>query len=225
MRDGTRSVVLASLQQAGDILPAAALSSRSKTFGSFAAPLFQRAWQAIKPTLTLVMMCAVLMASACARTIGDDCTTNVQCSALGDRFCDLSSPGGYCTVEGCDSTSCPDSSACVRFFSLKKGNATCDAGRIVRTDCSGGDCCKPGDPGCCKLGERCLCNEAGCQKGYCASENTERRFCMHPCESNDDCRAGYQCTSTGIGGAEALTTRDSSGALTQNQLSYCAPPS
>ena len=53
------------------------------------------------------MMCAVLMASACARTIGDDCTTNVQCSALGDRFCDLSSPGGYCTVEGCDSTSCP----------------------------------------------------------------------------------------------------------------------
>ena len=167
----------------------------------------------------------VFLSSGCSRTIGDACINNVECSALGDRYCDVASPGGYCTVEGCDELSCPDSSVCVRFFSLQKGRASCNANRQVRTDCGGGqDCCAPGDPGCCKLGERCLCDAEGCSSGYCASEASERRYCMKPCEGDDDCRIGYQCVPTGASGAISVASRDSSGNISQPEQRYCAPP-
>ncbi|MBL8636012.1 MAG: hypothetical protein JNM40_22485 [Myxococcales bacterium] len=167
----------------------------------------------------------ILLSSGCSRSIGDGCANNTECSALGDRYCDTASPGGYCTVEGCDQLSCPDDALCVRFFSLQKGRASCDATRQVRSDCSGGsDCCKPGDLGCCKLGERCLCDEEGCTSGFCASEASERRYCMKPCDGNDDCRDGYQCVTTGASGAIAVTYRDSSGSIISEQARYCAPP-
>ena len=45
---------------------------------------------------------AMLLASACGRDIGDECQTSVDCDPNGTRACDLSQPGGYCTVLGCD---------------------------------------------------------------------------------------------------------------------------
>ena len=174
--------------------------------------------------IVLFGILGVLSTSGCSRTIGDACKDNVECSALGDRYCDVASPGGYCTVEGCDQTSCPDSSVCIRFFSLQKGRQSCDASKVVRTDCSGGDCCKPGDPGCCKLGERCLCEEPGCQSGYCTSEASERRYCMKPCDSDSDCRTGFQCTVTGSSGALSVVYRDTDGNIQQPEQHYCAPP-
>jgi hypothetical protein len=172
------------------------------------------------------MVLGVLSSWGCSRTIGDACISNVECSALGDRYCDVASPGGYCTVEGCDELSCPDSSTCVRFFSLQKGRQSCDAHKQVRTDCPAGQesCCKPGDLGCCKLGERCLCDAEGCSSGYCASEASERRYCMKPCEGDDDCRLGYQCVPTGASGAISVASRDSSGNISQPEQRYCAPP-
>ncbi len=48
-----------------------------------------------------------LAAGGCASRIGDDCTTNTDCSPDGDRICDTSVEGsGYCTVEGCDTGTC-----------------------------------------------------------------------------------------------------------------------
>ena len=178
--------------------------------------------------LFLIGLCAgVLLATACSAKIGDACLTNVQCSPLGDRFCDLASPDGYCTVEGCDSTSCPDSGVCIRFFSLKIGTGTqCNAGLtpMAPVDCATSDnCCAAGTPGCCQIGEHCLCEQADCGgKGYCANESTERRWCMHACNSDGDCRTGYQCLTTGSNGSLAVAVPDLGNAVPT--LSYCAPP-
>src|SRR5262245_47245209 len=68
------------------------------------------------------------LVSGCGHKVGDPCKANVDCSALGDRFCDVAAPGGYCTIEGCDVRmnekgeivdSCQNvasESICVRFF-------------------------------------------------------------------------------------------------------------
>jgi hypothetical protein len=189
--------------------------------------------------------------SACSRTIGDGCASNVECSPLGDRFCDLASPGGYCTYEGCDRDSCPDSAACVRFFSLKKGQARCNVGRVARADCSQSmsaldkeTCCVPGEAGCCALGEQCLCDGEDCAAqsaqreeqlaagmtpqvapppGYCASESSERRWCMKGCDEDSDCRDGYACVSTGTAGSISVARRGTDGKIDRPTLRYCAP--
>ena len=36
----------------------------------------------------------LLVLSGCGHKIGDSCGQNVDCSPLGDRFCDIASPGG-----------------------------------------------------------------------------------------------------------------------------------
>ncbi len=136
--------------------------------------------------------------------MGDSCATNADCSPLGDRFCDVSAPGGYCTVEGCDirlvngttTDTCPSEAVCVRFFS-PLANKTCD----------------PTHPSGCSPSERCLCDEADCRpsdgglfSGHCAPESSERRSCEKRCERNTDCRSGYSCRETGSHGAEPVPT-------------------
>lgn len=152
----------------------------------------------------------ILLCFGCARTIGDGCSLNVDCSPQGDRFCDIASPGGYCTVEGCDYQTCPDGANCVRFFNLQRTRPCRDA-----------QGCRPG--------ESCVCDrkdpKGACQSAYCASETTERRWCMHPCGGNGDCRAGYGCFQTGENGAIAVPYRQDDGTLVRDpaQISYCAP--
>jgi len=51
----------------------------------------------------------------CLPKVGDHCTTSLDCSQTGQRICDVSQPGGYCTVFNCEPDTCPDSSACVAF--------------------------------------------------------------------------------------------------------------
>lgn len=133
---------------------------------------------------TLVLVFAL---AACGRSIGDDCETNVQCNPQGARQCDLSQPGGYCTVEGCDLNSCPDDAVCVRFFPQQALVMMC-AGTDGRADpsiCSQRDICLP-------------------QEKFCVNPLLEHRFCMKPCDSDGDCRDGYQCRQSGANGAELL---------------------
>jgi hypothetical protein len=134
--------------------------------------------------LVRIALAGCVFAAACGREIGDDCETNVQCSAQGDRQCDISQPGGYCTVEGCDRSSCPDSALCVRFFPPEALTVSCDPTEVRSSTCA----------------EREIC----LAEGFCVEVRLEHRFCMKPCGSDGDCREGYQCRSTGTLGAELL---------------------
>ncbi len=162
---------------------------------------------------------AVALVAGCAHNIGDSCTTNVDCDPLGTRFCDVSAPGGYCTVEGCDATpvlnsdgtttfqdTCPPEAVCIRFFH-QIADESCDPAKV---------------PNGCRPDERCLCDQsdpatgaciapAGTDGGvapafaHCAPESSELRDCMYSCTSNSDCRSpGYECRTTGSLGAEPV---------------------
>lgn len=57
----------------------------------------------------------------CSPQIGSSCTLSTDCSSQGDRVCDTSQPGGYCTILNCNSFSCPDHAVCVAFESTLPG--------------------------------------------------------------------------------------------------------
>jgi len=68
-----------------------------------------------KMVLTLLgFICLAL--PACQAKIGDSCDNNVDCSPDGDRICDLSQPGGYCTIPDCAPDTCPGEAVCVQFW-------------------------------------------------------------------------------------------------------------
>jgi hypothetical protein len=93
----------------------------------------------------VLAVAAVLL--GCQPDIGDSCSTNADCSLTGDRLCDVTSPGGYCTQFNCLPGKCPDEAACVGFYS-RLSNACDDAlpeQRFERSFCmkkctSDGDC-------------------------------------------------------------------------------------
>lgn len=95
-----------------------------------------------------ILLCLLL--SSCAPEIGDSCTNSNDCSASGDRLCDTTQPGGYCTIFNCDPTSCPgDESICVQFGSVLSTVGQCpDPQRpspqsrtfCMRTCSDSGDC-------------------------------------------------------------------------------------
>ena len=115
-----------------------------------------------------------ILAAGCGKEIGDDCVVSSDCSPNGDRFCDQSSRGGYCTVLGCDFNTCPDESVCVRFFTGAFTNKPCDP-------------TAPHDSNGCTLDELCSL------VGSCVPRSSEIRFCMRKCDGDGDCRDGYEC--------------------------------
>lgn len=115
-----------------------------------------------------------LLAIGCGHEIGDECVVSSDCSPNGDRFCDTSSRGGYCTIQGCDYNTCPDEAACVRFFTGSFSNKTCDP--TAARDLNG-----------CSLDELCSL------VGNCVPRSSEIRFCMKTCGDSGDCRDGYEC--------------------------------
>lgn len=69
-----------------------------------------------------LLLCLALVAVGvgCKPQIGDDCKLSRDCSAAGDRLCDITAPGGYCTVFNCEPNSCPDGeSLCVQFGAVR----------------------------------------------------------------------------------------------------------
>jgi hypothetical protein len=142
------------------------------------------------PALVLPALLALL--PACGAEVGDSCSTNVDCSSLGDRICDTAQYGGYCTVEGCDLTSCPSEAACISFFPTAFLSVPCDPATEDSQDPS----VKPTQD--CTSEEFCL------SSGFCVQRTLERRFCMKSCETDGDCRDGYECRQTGTRGAEAV---------------------
>jgi hypothetical protein len=122
--------------------------------------------------------------------VAADCQTDDD-----TRSCDISQPGGYCTIDGCDERSCPSEAACIRFFPWPFLTETCD----------------PAAPSACAPDEICL------DMGRCAPRSSERRYCALRCDDNGDCRDGYECRQAGQLGSMALTTKPGAA------VKFCAP--
>ena len=125
----------------------------------------------------LTVVLATVAAAGCGDEIGDSCSISGECSPRGDRFCDTTQPGGYCTIVGCDFGTCPEEAVCVRFFPVGNTTLPCDPGR---EDLPGGL-------------DDCTFDEICTLGGYCAPRNSEIRFCMKACDGNSDCREQYEC--------------------------------
>jgi hypothetical protein len=106
----------------------------------------------------------------CGKEIGDPCVISSDCDPDGARTCDISQKEGYCTIMGCDFSTCPEEAACVRFFTGGFQNRTCENSADE-----------------CSLDELCDINK------HCVPRSSEVRFCMKTCESDSDCRDGYEC--------------------------------
>jgi hypothetical protein len=117
----------------------------------------------------------LLAAAGCGNEIGDSCGISSDCSPNGDRICDIQSPGGYCTIQGCDHDSCPEESICVRFFTVAQTNLPCDP--------------SVDDP----QAAGCTVDEFCTLAGYCVPATAEQRYCMRTCGDTGDCRDGYEC--------------------------------
>ncbi len=156
----------------------------------------------IRRRLALVVL--VVLLPACGAQIGDSCTTNVDCAQDGTRDCDLSQPGGYCTVNGCDEQSCPSEAVCIRIFPYESLSQPCQQD----SDCTSAGICLP--------------------EGLCAPRAAERRYCELRCGSNGDCRSGYVCREAGIEGYSSGVSTYGSIALVANAnqstvVKFCAP--
>jgi hypothetical protein len=77
-------------------------------------------WSKEAPAFVRIAM-AVSVVAGCTPEIGDKCVLSTDCSIRGDRLCDTSQPGGYCTVFNCRGDSCPDKAACVLFNGAIQG--------------------------------------------------------------------------------------------------------
>ena len=58
---------------------------------------------------------ALAALAGCSPKIGDSCTVSTDCSATGDRLCDITEPNGYCTIFNCEPDGCPDEAECINF--------------------------------------------------------------------------------------------------------------
>jgi hypothetical protein len=164
---------------------------------------------------------AFLSQVGCGREIGDECKTAADCDTRGARTCDLSQPGGYCTIFACNETSCPSDSVCIRLFPAQFLTRPCVPA------CE--DLCRPERPaelcpaGCLAADQSvptyddCTAEEICIQPGLCAPRATERRYCARTCGSVQDCRGGYNCRLSGTQGSLALVSDPDA------TIGFCAP--
>ena len=132
--------------------------------------------------LALLFVVAATAGTGCRREIGDECTTAADCNPNGSRSCDATQPGGYCTIQGCDETSCPEEAACMRYFPAEFLTAPCDP--------------NPADGV-----TGCMADEVCLDEGLCARQSTELRYCVKTCSSATNAGAGTSAGCRGRGGA------------------------
>ncbi|MGM0597837.1 MAG: hypothetical protein ACQES9_12450 [Myxococcota bacterium] len=131
----------------------------------------------------LFSVIVVLFVWGCEAKIGDDCSTDSDCSSSGGRTCDKTLPGGYCTIKNCSRGDCPEGSRCIAFYPNWVVSEECDPATEDNLELA--------DPtNDCSQDEVCLTS------GYCAPLMFETRYCMQKCSSGGDCRDKYECIST-----------------------------
>ena len=150
----------------------------------------------------LLSLALVVPLMACGKKIGDECQTQFDCNDEDDtRSCDISQPGGYCTIDGCDERSCPDEAVCLRFFPRYE---------LLSRSCD--PTIADGRPTGCESHEICL------SAGRCAPRATELRRCMLSCGDNGDCRDDYECRTVGGAMDTTMVLRNGGGGA-----KFCAP--
>jgi hypothetical protein len=134
----------------------------------------------MRPAMRLALLVVVFAAAGCGKEIGDACIVSSDCSTDGTRACDASQREGYCTIQGCDYSTCPQEAACIRFFMGSFSNRPCDptTENISTDDCS--------------LDELCSL------EGQCVPRSAEVRYCMRTCDTSADCRDGYECRTIAL---------------------------
>lgn len=113
-----------------------------------ATALWNRAWSRVASRPFALLLGATV--AGCTPEIGDKCQVSTDCSVRGDRLCDTSQPGGYCTQLNCGGNGCADDGSCVLFDSAIPGcgyddRAGAFGSRVARSFCmamceSNGDC-------------------------------------------------------------------------------------
>lgn len=98
---------------------------------------------------TLFLFALALSLSQCSREIGDDCSSNTDCGS--GRICDLSQPGGYCTISPCREDTCPPEAICVEFSPT---DSYCMRACTISDEC--------------RAGYLCVSNYKG-YKGFCSA--------------------------------------------------------
>jgi hypothetical protein len=137
----------------------------------------------------LLALSSAVLGVGCRPHIGDDCTTSVDCSQSGDRLCDITQPGGYCTVYNCEPGSCPSEAACVAFDAQTSPFPACrDANglsRFQRAYCML-SCSSAGD---CRAGYVCQ------DMTVMGSDNPYNAVLIDPDRGNKVCVAAFSGTS------------------------------
>jgi hypothetical protein len=138
----------------------------------------------------------------CAPEIGDSCESSVDCDIQNKRICDLTLPGGYCTVSGCEKGTCPDEAVCVNFRPQPErlSNSWCMASCDDDGDCRGGYRCRRAE----QLGMIAV-SSYGQETGEVAIElqplassldGDSARFCTVDLPApaiGDECKSGLDC--------------------------------
>lgn len=129
----------------------------------------------------IVTLCLVVVLAACGKEIGDECASNLDCGdGTNARICDLNSPGGYCTEQGCDWNTCAEEAVCVRFFTASFENRPCNVDAEDLTE------------------DACALDETCTLRGQCVPRASEVRYCMRKCGDGGDCRGGYECRTEAL---------------------------
>jgi hypothetical protein len=132
-------------------------------------------------------LAAGALALGCTPKIGDDCSVSTNCSTTGDRLCDVTQPGGYCTKFNCEPGSCPADSVCVNFgtrLSPVDGCAPSQANSPYKRSFCMASC---GDDGDCRSGykclsprEPCLASSTDCFNAVLAEHSSGSKVCAVP---------------------------------------------
>ncbi len=131
-------------------------------------------------------------AVSCTPEIGAKCQVSTDCSIRGDRLCDTSQPGGYCTQLNCQGNGCADEATCVLFNSALPGCGFDDrsgpfGSRVARSFCMA-QCESNGD---CRDGYVCADPRTFPWNAVILDDNQNKRTCLAvPLEGQDGGAAG-----------------------------------
>lgn len=141
-----------------------------------------RAARRLSRRFTAAWIAAAAIASvaiACTPEIGDKCIVSTDCSVRGDRLCDNSQPGGYCTQLNCRAGSCADEGSCVLFGSALPGCGFDDragpfGSRVGRSFCMA-QCESDSD---CREGYTCVDPRTAPWNAVILDDNQIKRSCL-----------------------------------------------